>query len=213
MSATPRKQKSPRVAPPRSGPERADPPSDLRPDITPAIEGVVAAAIDTLPSLRGLVADDVVVVAVGAHGDAVASVRGFGGSAASVVVGGRRRRVELGLRPRFFLEGDAPKRLAVLIHELLHLDPDRPGALLAANRHQHRSTSSLNAEAARGAVAVLAAAPPTLTLALAHHGEVHVRSWRRRPCENTARRRFGDDDTFDAIVAMHTPAPVRGGWW
>ncbi len=192
-------------------PSRA--PADNRPVLTPALERIIDVCVSTLPSLAGLRADDILVVALGAHGDAVASVRSFDGSAARVVVDGKRRRVELGLRPRFFLEGDAPGRLSTIIHELLHLDPTCPGALNPNNRHEQRSQASLDAEARRGALSVLATASPTFTLALAHHGEVFLRSWRRRPCEATAERRFGDVDVFDSVVCIHTAPNVRGGWW
>ncbi len=62
-------------------PSRA--PADNRPVLTPALERIIDVCVSTLPSLAGLRADDILVVALGAHGDAVASVRSFDGSAAA----------------------------------------------------------------------------------------------------------------------------------
>jgi hypothetical protein len=31
--------------------------------------------------------------------------------------------------------------------------------------------------------------------------------------EETARKRFTDDDVYDAPIVMVTPAGARGGWW
>lgn len=188
-------------------------PLDPRPSLTPVLEGLLARTIAATPSFSGLIASDILVVGLAAHGAAVASIRPLRGQAASVVVGAARRRIELGLRPGFFLAGDGPSRLATLCHELLHLDPQRPGALLDDNRHTRRSQRSLDTEAARIATAAIAALPPTALLCLAHEGEVRLRMWRRRPCDDTARSRFTDADVFDGIVAMHTPADRRGGWW
>jgi hypothetical protein len=188
-------------------------PHDPRPALTPALEGLLAHIIDVTPAYAGLVATDILVVGLAAHGAAVASIRPLRGQAATVVVAGHRRRIELGLRPGFFLGGDAPARLATLCHELLHLDPQRPGALLDDNRHARRSQRSVDAEAARIATAVIAALPPTRLLCLAHDGEVRLRMWRRRPIDDTARSRFTDADVFDGIVAMRTPPDRRGGWW
>lgn len=188
-------------------------PLDPRPTLTSALEGLLLRLITVSPAFAGLVASDVLVVGLAAHGAAVASIRPLRGQAASVVIGGHRRRVELGLRPGFFLEGDAPTRLATLCHELLHLDPRRAGALLDDNRHARRSQRSVDAEAAGIARAAMNALPPAQLLCLAHEGEVRLRMWRRRPIDETARSRFTDADVFDGIVAMHTPADRRGSWW
>lgn len=186
---------------------------DPRPALTPAIEGLLARLITASPAFSGLIATDILVVGLAAHGGAVASIRSLVGQARSVVIAGSRRRIELGLRPGFFLDGDAPTRLATLCHELLHLDPQRAGTLLDDNRHTRRSQRSVDAEAARIATAAIAALPPTQLLCLAHDGEVRLRMWRRRPIDDTARSRFTDADVFDGVVAMHTPADRRGGWW
>jgi hypothetical protein len=186
---------------------------DPRPTLTPALEGLLARLIAVSPTYHGLVVTDLLVVGLAAHGTAVASIRPLRGQAHSVVVDGHRRRIELGLRPAFFLDGDAPTRLATLCHELLHLDPHRPGDLLDDNRHARRSQRSVDAEAARIARAAIAALPPAQLLCLAHHGEVRLRMWRRRPVDETARSRFTDADVFDGVIAMHTPADRRGSWW
>jgi hypothetical protein len=191
----------------------ADSPGDQRPDLTPALEALLETIVVSSPALAGIKASGIVVVALGAHGPAVASIRPLGPFARSVRIGGRRRSIELGLRPGFFLAGDGPQRLATLCHELLHLDPGNDGALLDSNRHHARSQRSLDQQARRLAEDLIAAGPPTLALCLAHHGEVRLRAWRRRPCDTTPRSAFTDDDVFSAIVAMHTASDRRGGWW
>ncbi|HEY1098707.1 MAG TPA: hypothetical protein VGF99_07255 [Myxococcota bacterium] len=187
--------------------------TDARPAITPAIEALLHQLVAVTPQLAGVVVDDIVVVGLGAHGSAVASVRELRGQAASVTIAGRRRRIELGLRPDFFLEGDAARRTATLMHELLHLDPTRPGRLLDEARHSHRPHAAHDKLAQTLTRVALSSLSPTAALCLAHDGEVRLRSWRRRPIETTARRRFDDDDVFDAIVRVCTPADRRGGWW
>jgi hypothetical protein len=191
----------------------ADPAVDARPDLTPALEALVALMIASTPALAGLKAERILVVALGAHGPAVASIRPFAGAARSVKIDGHRRTIELGLRPAFFLDGDGPRRLATLCHELLHLDPARDGALLEENRHATRSQRSLDKQARTMAEHLIASAPPLAALCLAHHGEVRLRAWRRRPCDTTPRAAFVDGDVFSSIVMMHTAADRRGGWW
>jgi hypothetical protein len=186
---------------------------DPRPAITPALESLLEQVVALTPALRGLSVDAIVIVGLAAHGVSVASVRTLSDQAASVIVAGKRRTVELGLRPGFFLDGDAPSRLATLCHELLHLDPQRPHALREENRHARRSQTSLDAEAADVARAAIAGLPPSSVLCLAHEGEVRLRCWRHRPVRETRDRAFTDADVFDGLVRMHTPADRRGGWW
>jgi hypothetical protein len=186
---------------------------DSRPALTPALEALLAQLIEVTPTFRGLSVDAIVVVGLAAHGVSVASVRPLSGEAARVVVDGKDRSVELGLRPGFFLDGDAPSRLATLCHELLHLDPTWPHALRDENRHARRSQTSLDAEAADLATAAIAQLPPSSLLCLAHDGEVRLRCWRHRPVTETRGRAFTNADVFDGIVRMHTPTDRRGGWW
>lgn len=189
------------------------PAPDPRPVLTTALEGVLSDLVGRVPEFAGIDAAQILVVALSAHGSAVASVRSLDGAARAVHVGGQRRRIELGLRPGFFLDGDAPRRATTLIHELLHLDPGRPGALLEHRRHRVHSHRAHEAEARALSRRYLAAADPLRVLCLAHEGEVLLRQWRRRPCDETARRRFTDADVFDGPVRMYTPAAARGGWW
>ena len=191
----------------------ADPAVDARPDLTPALEALVALMVTTTPALAGLKAERILIVALGAHGPAVASVRAFAGTARSVKIGGHRRTIELGLRPTFFLDGDGPRRLGTLCHELLHLDPAHDGALLEGNRHASRTQRSLDKQARGMAEHIIASAPPLAALCLAHHGEVRLRAWRRRPCDTTPRGSFVDGDVYSSILMMHTAADRRGGWW
>jgi hypothetical protein len=186
---------------------------DTRPVWTPALENLIARVIAAVPSLAGLEGEDILVVGLAAHGTGAASVRELRGTAARVIIDGRRRRLELGLRPPFLLDGDAPRRLTTLVHELLHLDPRRRGRLLESNRHANRPHESLERQARAEARRLLNVLEPTLMLCLAHEGEVLLRQWRHRPCETTPRRVYGDDDVFNGPVLVRTPPGLRGGWW
>jgi hypothetical protein len=133
--------------------------------------------------------------------------------ARSVRVAGARRHAELGLRPPFFHEGDAPRRLATLVHELLHLDREIPGRLRDDNRHSRRSHADLEKEARSLARAYLADAAPRHLLCLAHDGEVLLRTWLHRPVDSTIGQRFGDADLFEQPMRICTARRARGGWW
>lgn len=191
---------------------------DPRPDLTPALERLLASmvaharTIDDDSGLPALLADAnaVVVVALAAHGLSAASVRPLRGCASRVVVDGRARTLELGLRPPFFLAGDAPSRLATLCHELLHVDG---GGLRDENRHAHKSHDALEAEARALGAWLLPRLDARDVLCLAHDGEVLLRAWRHRPTEQTARRGYDDDDVYLQPVRMVTAADRRGGWW
>lgn len=187
-------------------------PADQRPQLTPALDRILVG-LCRLPPLAGLDARSIVVVAHGAHGAAAASIRPLAGSLTRCTLDGHRRTLELCLRPPFFLDGDAPRRVATLAHELLHADPKRPGALLDENRHARRTHASLERDARALARAFLDVADPLDVLALAHHGEVLMRQWRVRPVESTRSRAFGARDVFVAPVRMVTPRAARGGWW
>lgn len=186
------------------------PTPDPRPSLTPALDALVTALVK-LDDLAGLRAADILVVALGAHGHVAASVRSLDG--ASVMVGRKRRRIELGLRPPFFLEGDAPRRLATLIHELLHLDPKKPGALLDERRHARRLHALHEQHARALAKHWLDHNDPLPLLCLAHHGEVLMRAWRHRPVEGARGTRFTDKDVMQAPLLVATPKGARGSWW
>lgn len=191
---------------------------DPRPSLTPALERVVADVVDRSAELNGLDPRAILVVALGAHGDAVASVRSLHDVSKRVVVGGHARTVELGLRPRFFLDdADAPRRLATLVHELLHLDTSpagvKRGALLEGRRHKNRSHAVHEKDARRIANNYLELTKEDALLCLAHDGEVMLRHWLRRPVETTSRAAFDDDDVFEGPLRIVTPPKLRGGWW
>jgi hypothetical protein len=186
--------------------------SDPRPDLTPALERVLHN-LCALGPLHGIDARHIVVVAHGAHGGAAASVRSLAGQMKRCTLAGDKKLWELCLRPPFFHEGDAPRRLATLAHELLHLDPKRPGAILEENRHARRSHASLEREA-RALASVFLATPDALdVLCLAHEGEVLMRQWLVRPAESTKARTFTARDVLLGPVRMRTPPRSRGGWW
>ena len=183
---------------------------DGRPDLTAALERLLAAMVERSPALHRVDASVVVVVAVSAHGLAAASVRELGPCARSVVVCGLKRHIELALRPPFFLGGDAPARLATLAHELLHLDGE---TLRAENKHDKKGHAALEKEARAVAAALLPVLDARAVLCLAHHGEVLLRAWKHRPTETTKRRAFDDDDVYAQPLLQVTPADRRGGWW
>lgn len=184
------------------------------PSLTPHLDALLAATVDAVDELRGLDPSSVVVVALAAHGTAAASVRSLEGAAKSVVVGGARRRIELGLRPPFFLDGDATRRLATLVHELLHLDPKRAGRLLEEARHAVRPHAAHERRArAIAKELLLQDAVVRLLAPLAHDGEATLRAWKHRPIEETARRAFTDRDVIEAPLVVRTPRRLRSVWW
>ncbi len=185
---------------------------DLRPSLTASLDRLIAALAAWAP-LVPLDSTRIIVVALAAHGTSVASVRPLGDVARSVKVAGARKAIELGLRPRFFLTGDAPRRIATLAHELLHLDARRPGMLREDKRHQHLPHEALEREARALARAFIATSDPLLLLPLAHHGEVWMRHWSARPVTSTKARTFTDKDVHEAPLVIHTPVTSRGGWW
>lgn len=185
-------------------------PVDPRPSLTAALDALIAHLVK-LDELAGVRAHDILVVALGAHGTVAASVRSLDNT--SVTIARKRRRVELGLRPPFFLDGDAPRRLATLVHELLHLDPQQPGALLDDRRHARRSHAKHEEHARALAKRWLEHNDPLPLLCLAHHGEVLMRTWRHRPVDDAARKTFTERDVYEAPLIMHTPKGARGSWW
>ncbi len=186
---------------------------DPRPCIDLALDTIVATVIEDVPALEGLTAHSIVVVALSAYGTAAASVRSLDGMAAKIVVGGHTKTIELGLRPPFFRDGDLAGRLVTLVHELLHLDPARPGTLRENYRHHQRSQREVDAEAQQLATRLLETVDPLLLAPLGHHGEVLMRTWARRPVPETKLRVFDDKDVFRAPVSMLTPSERRSGWW
>ncbi len=189
---------------------------ETRPDLTPALERLLVAMTAHAGQQTGappLLTGDpavIVVVALAAHGLSAASVRTLSPCASRVVVDGRRRTIELGLRPPFFLGGDAPSRLATLCHELLHLERD---GLRDENRHAIKSHADLEEEARSLGATLLPRLEARDVLCLAHDGEVLLRAWRHRPTEQTAARAYDDDDVYLQPVRMRTPPDRRGGWW
>lgn len=189
------------------------PAPDPRPVLDDVLERLLADVVARSPALEGLDVGALLVVAVSAHGRAAASVRSLDDVAAEVVIAGVRRRAEIALRPRFFLEGDPARRLGTLVHELLHLDPTTPGALLDERRHATRTHEAHEAEAQAIAERWLDGADLSLLAPLGHHGEALIRQWRVRPVPETQGERFDDDDVFLAPVRMKTTRERRTVWW
>lgn len=186
---------------------------DPRPVLDVALDALLKDLVDRTPSLATLCVTDIVVVAASAHGTAAASVRSLDECAREVVIAGYRRRWELALRPPFFLEGDAARRLGTLMHELLHLDVSQPGQLLECARHRHRSHAAHEEIAAELANRWLAEGNLSLLAPLGHAGEVKIRQWKHRPIPETAKRTFTDADVFHGTVDFVTPVGQRTVWW
>ncbi len=148
-----------------------------------------------------------------AHGTVAASIRGLTEVAGPVTVRKQTRLVELGLRPPFFVTGDASRRLATLVHELLHLDPARPGQLLDERRHKNRPHADHEAQARAITKMLLHNVSPRLIAPLAHHGPALMAQWLVRPVTGTDQRPFSDRDLGEIAIEVRTPKARRSTWW
>lgn len=187
--------------------------ADPRPSFDAPLAKLLARLAKDLEPLAGLQASQVLPVAVSAHAGAAASVRSLGDVAHSVKVDGRERHWELALRPIFFLSGEPTRRLATLVHELLHLDPAQPGRLLPARRHRVRSHEEHEEQARTLAREWLKHGDLNLLAPLGHDGELLLRQWRHRPIAQTQARRFTGRDLFVGPIRMVTGARYRSVWW
>lgn len=188
------------------------PPRDPRPVLVEPLERLLAVIIADTPELSGLDATGILLVAQGAHGRAAASVRSLVADAHRVEIGGHLRKAEVALRPPFFRDGDATARLTTLLHELLHLDPAAPGALLDENRHEHRAHAEHEEQARAIAARWLERADLELIAPLGHDGEVLMRTWKHRPVPGADQQSYGDVDVFLTPILIRTPAPRRTTW-
>jgi hypothetical protein len=185
---------------------------ELRPALGPALDRLIAA-LCRMPTLRPRPSSAIVTVALGAHGTSVASVRVLLLFAASVIIERQPKRIELGLRPAFFVHATPGQRLSTLCHELLHLD-DNCTSLRPEHRHDRLPHLEMERQAQALAHAFLATPEgPKLAECLAHHGEVWMPAWLHRPIDATVARRFTNKDIMKTPVAMTTAAGERSGWW
>ena len=189
------------------------PPPDPRPLLDGPLESLLADLVQRTPTLSTLPVHEVLVVSASAYGSAAASIRSLDDCAQEVVVQGQRRRWELALRPPFFLDGDATRRLGTLMHELLHLDAAHPGRLLECARHENRSHAEHEKIAVDLANRWLAQGDLSLLAPLGHCGEVRMRQWKIRPIPDTVHRIFSDADIFHGTVHVMTPREHRTVWW
>jgi len=187
-------------------------PGDPRPVLVAPLERLLAAIVAGTPELGGLDATSVLLVAQGAHGRAAASVRSLTADAHRVEVGGHVRTIEVALRPPFFQEGDATARLTTLLHELLHIDPSAPGALLDEHRHERRTHAEHEEHARTLAASWLRDADLEIIAPLGHQGEVLMRAWKHRPVPGTDQQHYDDEDIYLAPLLIITPAARRTTW-
>lgn len=189
------------------------PPPDPRPVFDGPLEALLVDLVQRTPELAPLPVQEILVVGASAYGSAAASIRSLDDCAKNVVISGQRRRWELALRPPFFLDGDATRRLGTLMHELLHLDVTRPGQLLACARHENRPHAEHEELAIDLAERWLEQGDLSLLAPLGHCGEVRMRQWKIRPIPDTVQRIFTDADIFHGTVHIMTHRENRTVWW
>lgn len=187
--------------------------ADPRPVFDRPLARLLSAVCRDIDAFEGLDTTSILPVAMSAHAAAAASVRSLSDVAASVKVDGKARCWELALRPPFFLTGDPTRRLATLVHELLHLDPKVNGRLLPERRHRVRSHEAHEKQARTLTRQWLQVGDLTLLGCLGHHGEILIRQWRRRPVPGTEKQRFTGRDLFVAPIMMKTTTRFRSVWW
>lgn len=178
-----------------------------------ALDLIVAALAAAAPTFASVRPSRIAVVSLSAYGNAAASVRSLDGTAKKIVLGGESKTIEIGLRPMFFREGDLVGRVVTLVHEMLHIDPDRPDALRESYRHAERSQKAVDDEAETVAKEAIGNIDPVVLAPLAHEGEVLMRAWMRRPTPSTENVVFDDKDVFLTPIRIRTPENARSGWW
>lgn len=184
---------------------------DARPDFTLAVEALLTHAVGAVPEFAHVRATTLMVVAGAALGRSRASIRGFGALSPRVLLDGRVRRYEITLRPLFFLNANAPGRLATLFHELFHVG--QPEGELDSTRGHGTGRAPFEAEVERLAAGYAKTAPPSVLSPLGHHGEVLCRQWRVRPQGTEKARVFTEKHVFVGPVPMRTPVGQRSVWW
>lgn len=183
----------------------------MLPNFQKALDALLHTLVQKVPELEHVDVARILSVRVSAHGLSVASVRDLRSFSKSVKVGGHVKDIELALRPRFFLEGNAAKRAATLVHELLHV-----GAPLGLNErmsHANISTKDMNVLAVKCVERLIAKEGSAGFACLGHQGWASMQEWKTRPISNTAERAFSDDDLTLSHVCFHTPESERSGWW
>lgn len=187
--------------------------SNIFPPLHKALPLLLDKIVQESAELRGLRPESILTVFHGAHGGIAASVRELSEAADKVTVGGAQRHIEMVLRPPFFQDGDAPRRLTTLVHELLHIDPLSPMSLRDAYRHENRPHAEHEEQAREIAVRLLATLPANILAPLAHHGMVEMKMWVQRPVRSSTRMTYEDRDLMNVVVPMNTPQPARSTWW
>ena len=120
-----------------------------------------------------------------------------------VQIDGVNMLYEVCLRPRFFLFGDAARRLATIVHELWHMAPAFDGTLAPERRHDRASVCAFNQQV-RTMVDRL---DPTSTEIFGFEGELTMTAWLSRPpsrvpIEVEHRMLYDERDLFEAIVTQ-----------
>jgi hypothetical protein len=186
---------------------------DPRPHLSPALDALLAHAVEHVDAFRHVRAEQVLVVGGAALKHSRATIRGFpDGQAPIIKVGTRRIRYEITLRPLFLLQANGLGRLCTLFHELFHIGPLADGALDPSRRHGAPG-GDFDAVVERLARRYAKTAPPDLLAPLGHHGEVLLQQWRVRPGNADHARVYGEKHLFTGPVAMRTPRGQRTVWW
>jgi hypothetical protein len=191
-----------------------------RPDFSTALNLILRDIEARVPELEHLRAERILITCGQARKKSRATTRPFSFAETKtrrsetgklykpiVVVGGKRIRYEITLRPLFFLRSTPKQRLKTLFHELYHISPAFDGTLAEERRHERLPRAAFDAEIGPLLRRYEKQAPAWVMETLSHSGEVMVLQWLERPPHRyrpsqTVKRRYSARDLFFGPVIM-----------
>ncbi|MBN2358538.1 MAG: hypothetical protein JXR83_03735 [Deltaproteobacteria bacterium] len=184
-------------------------PISSRPELAPALHRLCDELTRRLPALSSVDARRILIVTGQARGAARASIRSLcrPGLPLQVRLGRQSALYELTLRPLWFRQSTPERRLEALLHELWHIDPERPGSLAAQRRHRALAPRQTRRALDRLFADARARLGPETAACLAIDGEVLMPAWLTRPVltgEPQRRHSYGPRDLFLQPVMMIT---------
>lgn len=199
-------------------------PAQRRPNMSRAVRLLLRDVARRMPELAHVDADAVLVVAGEARRASRATVRPmcFQETGTDVSADGRRRRPRMyfrgkrilyvvTLRPLFFRDSSAEKRVETILHELFHVSKKFNGTLDPARRHSLLEAAPFEREFRPLVKRYLARCPQIVIDRLSAHGEVLVRQWLEKPplaiparTRRGQRRHYSEEQTFLGPVRMIT---------
>lgn len=200
---------------------RGQPRSKTRPNFSRIVRQLVRDIARHVPELRHVRSENILVVAGEARRASRATIRPMRFPNGRRLLPAEKRRKPrvtfrgkeilyvMILRPLFFQNSTAEKRIETVIHELFHVSNAFDGTLDPLRRHSALKRPAFE-HALRPLVKRYLALCPAETLArFAHNGEVRVRQWLEKPpnsyrSQSNGRRRYDDAQTFLGPVRMHT---------